>query len=166
MLKWAQSLSTKVASSLSDTFAPLFRSNLEQLQDAWRKVEADCQVMLAADMADQHDPKLLLESTHIIAHLNQMVEALVKEEEEQTSRAAAAANDDSDFSSSASSNAAAFDSVSGKGDKSTTGPCFEYFLNEKILDRLCALGLPDVSLSNRFKDSAAPRGMRIKASAV
>jgi hypothetical protein len=148
MFKWAQSLSTKVASSLSDTFAPLFRSNLEQLQDAWRKVEGDFHALLADGAAagsSQDDPKLLLESP-IIAHLNQMVEALVKEEEEQARKAGAASNDDYDASGSTQASSP-FDNISGKGDnaKSTTGPCFEYFLNEKILDKLCALGLPDVS---------------------
>ena len=181
MFKWAASLSTKVASSLADTFAPLFRTPLDQLQDAWRKVEADCQAIMmdqankgsggggaagagaanagAASDRDLDDPRLLAESG-LVAHLNQLVEALVKEEEEQRHRHSAASTpgskdraSDSDDLSLALSPSSAFDPHSGKGgvdpSKTATGPCFEYFLNEKILDRLCALGLPDRPLGMR-----------------
>src|SRR4051794_12361951 len=89
MFRWAASLSTKVASSLTETFAPLFRSSLEQLQDAWRKTETEMQRVVALQSATgvggEDDPRILLES-QLVQHLNQLVEALVKEEEEQANR--------------------------------------------------------------------------------
>jgi len=163
MLKWAASLSAKVASSVTETFAPLFRTPLEQLQDAWRAVESDCQLMMRErSAAELDDPKLLIESP-LVQHLNQLVEALVKEEDEQAARPNAAASGlgaDSDYGGSGSGGgggggSSPFDSAGGKdASKSATGPCFEYFLNEKILDRLCALGLPDV----RSAADSAPCG--------
>ena len=162
MLKWAASLSAKVASSVTETFAPLFRTPLEQLQDAWRAVESDCQLMMRErSAAELDDPKLLIESP-LVQHLNQLVEALVKEEDEQAARPNAAPSGlgaDSDYGGSSASSggggSSPFDSAGGKdASKSATGPCFEYFLNEKILDRLCALGLPDV----RSAADSAPCG--------
>ncbi len=145
MFKWAASLSSKVASSLNDTFAPLFRSPLEQLQDAWRKAEAECQTLLAQTNADAReqggiepdDPRMLLDS-QLVTHLNQMVEALMREEEEQAHRGGASTAEEtgSVYDSAVAGNEAA---------KSATGPCFEYFLHEKILDKLCAIGSSDVS---------------------
>lgn len=145
MFKWASSVTTKFASSLSDTFAPLFRSHLEQLQDAWRKVEQDCQkLMLDTQGADMDDPQRLVDS-ELVAHLNQLVEALVKEEEDQGSV-------DSTATAGREESTGPYDLsgvVKDASGKSSTGPCFEYFLNEKILDRLCALGLADRPLGMR-----------------
>ena len=161
MLKWAASLSAKVASSVTDTFAPLFRSPLEQLQDAWRAVESDCQSIMLRSAEEMDDPRLLLDS-QLVHHLNQLVEALVKEEEEQAARTqnTHALGADGDYGGSSSSSdsgvggSSPFDGLGGKdASKSATGPCFEYFLNEKILDRLCALGLPDVSAATNRRSS-------------
>ncbi len=54
-----------------------------------------------------------------------MVDALVKEEQELAGAAKKSPA-----------------SRSGQ-ETNTTGPCFEYLLQESVLDRLCALGIPD-----------------------
>lgn len=170
MFKWAASVSTKFASTLSETFAPLFRSPLEQLIDAWRKIERDCQAIMQLDQAQGNgggsaaaigaasrldDPQVLLDSP-IVAHLNQLVEALVKEEEDQAvamqlAQTRAEQAEEKNIAKGIEKGSAPFDATAGRDNsagKSSTGPCFEYFLNEKILDRLCALGLPDVRQHN------------------
>lgn len=59
----------------------------------------------------------MLLNSKMVDHLNSLVEALVKEEEDQN------------------------DAKHAGG----TGPCFEYLLQKGVMDKLCALGLPDVS---------------------
>lgn len=145
-----------LASAVSDTFAPLFRSNLEQLQDAWKKTQADCErIMLlsaettnataggaagtaAHDTSGCHhsattvtdsldDPRTLLESP-LVGHLNQLVEALIKEEEEQTLAAQLAEVNAAAAASTAGHeyyDTTAMVGSATREQKAATGPCFE-----------------------------------------
>lgn len=90
------------------------RSNLDVLQNAWVKVDESYGTLLNSH--EGIDDPSALERSLLAEHLEDLVRAVVQEEE---------------------ANAA-----SGKG-TTDTGPCFEFLLQQNVVDKLCALGMPD-----------------------